>query len=102
MLRVLSGRRHEVYTAVVVAQGARQESVCVVTAVEFAVLSEALIAAYCASGEPADKAGAYGIQGLGGALIRRIDGSYGAVVGLPLCETRELLAAFGITGALSV
>ena len=59
------------------------------TRVEFRVLDDALIAAYWASGEPADKAGAYGIQGLGGALVRRIEGSYGAVVGLPLAEDRK-------------
>ena len=77
------------------------ECICVRTLVEFAALTEALIDAYCASGEPYDKAGSYGLQGLGGALVRRIDGSYSAVVGLPLCETRELLAHFGIATALN-
>lgn len=101
MLRALSGRRHAVHTAVVVALDQRIACTCVATAVEFAVLDDALIAAYCASGEPYDKAGGYGIQGLGGALVRRIEGSYSAVVGLPLCETRELLARFGIDGALT-
>ncbi len=57
---------------------------------------EALIARYVATGEPADKAGAYGIQGLGAALVARIDGSYSGVAGLPLAETIELLALFGV------
>jgi septum formation protein len=76
--------------------------VCVVaTAVEFARLDAGIIAAYWVSGEPADKAGAYGIQGLGGALVTRIEGSFSAVVGLPLSETRALLDTAGIPHALS-
>ena len=100
MLTRLSGRWHEVFTAVVVGVDGRHHTDVVKTRVEFRVLDAASIAAYWRSGEPADKAGAYGIQGLGGALIKRIDGSYGAVVGLPLCETVALLEKVGVGHAL--
>ncbi len=100
MLARLSGRTHEVLTAVVVGTRASRAVEVVTTRVEFMPLDEVQIAAYVASGEPADKAGAYGIQGLGGALVKRIDGSYGAVVGLPLAETAEMLAKAGIGTAL--
>lgn len=100
MLTHLSGRWHEVFTALVIAIDGRQRIDVVKTRVEFRVLEPASIAAYWCSGEPADKAGAYGIQGLGGALIKRIDGSYSAVVGLPLCETLALLDQAGIKHAL--
>ncbi|SQI43298.1 Maf-like protein yhdE [Leminorella richardii] len=94
MLRSLSQRQHRVMTAIAFAD--RQRVMCdvVVTDVTFCRLSEQDIAQYIASGEPMDKAGAYGIQGLGGAFVRAINGSYHAVVGLPLVETRELLEAF--------
>ncbi|MEX2481092.1 MAG: Maf family protein [Gammaproteobacteria bacterium] len=102
MLRCLSGRWHTVYTAVVLsAPQAPPEVAAVATRVEFVILDDALIAAYWGSGEPADKAGAYGIQGLGGALVRGIEGSYSAVVGLPLAETRALLDGAGVRHALS-
>jgi septum formation protein len=101
MLTQLSGRWHEVFTAVVIAIGGRHCIDVVKTRVEFRALAPATIAAYWRSGEPADKAGAYGIQGLGGALIKRIDGSYGAVVGLPLCETIALLDQAGVKHALA-
>ena len=100
MLLRLSGRWHEVFTAVVAGIDAQHFIEVVRTRVEFRVLDTAVIAAYWRSGEPADKAGGYGIQGLGGALIKRIDGSYGAVVGLPLCETVALLEKVGIGHAL--
>jgi len=102
MLRRLGGGWHTVHTAVVVkgVDGPPQTAV-VATRVEFIALDDATIAAYWASGEPADKAGAYGIQGLGGALVRRIEGSYSAVVGLPLAETAALLASAGVTHALT-
>ena len=66
----------------------------VVTDVTFRTLTDEDIAGYVASGEPLDKAGAYGIQGLGGCFVRKINGSYHAVVGLPLVETYELLSNF--------
>ena len=100
MLSRLSGRWHEVFTAVVVGVDARHHIEVVKTRVEFRVLDAEAIRAYWRSGEPADKAGGYGIQGLGGALVKRIDGSYGAVVGLPLCETLALLQKVGIGHAL--
>ncbi len=100
MLARLSGRWHEVYTAVVVGVDADHHIEVVKTRVEFRVLDAAVIEAYWRSGEPNDKAGGYGIQGLGGALVKRIDGSYGAVVGLPLCETVALLEKVGISHAL--
>lgn len=95
MLGALSGRTHLVHTAVVVDAG-RALCEVVATRVEFAAFDGAAIANYVASGEPLDKAGAYGIQGLGGALVVRIEGSYSAVVGLPLVETARLLAAAGV------
>lgn len=97
----LAGRTHEVLTGVAVldAQGALLDTV-VSTRVSFRALSSAEIAAYVASGETTDKAGAYGIQGLGGALVERIDGSYSNVVGLPLAETLALLDAAGVRHAL--
>ncbi len=96
MLRALSGREHRVLTAVAVAQSGRCLSLHVETRVWFRDLSETEIEAYWASGEPQDKAGAYGIQGLGAIFVERIDGSYSAVVGLPLMETAQLLAQFGV------
>ena len=66
------------------------------TEVTFSTLEMPLIEAYLATDEPWDKAGAYGIQGIAGSFVRRIDGSYSSVVGLPLCETRELLEGAGI------
>jgi septum formation protein len=96
MLRSLSGRAHQVMTAVAVACGDRCELLRVDTLVIFRHLEEAEIAAYWATGEPADKAGSYGIQGLAATFVQRIEGSYSAVVGLPLMETAGLLARFGI------
>ena len=81
-------------TAVALADSQRVLERLVVTDVTFKVLAESEIAAYIASGEPMDKAGAYGIQGLGGCFVRRINGSYYAVVGLPLVETGELISDF--------
>ncbi|MGL4475318.1 MAG: Maf family protein [Shewanella sp.] len=92
ILRALSGRRHQVMTAVALVTENSVDSRLVTTYVQFCPLSEADIAAYVATGEPMDKAGAYGIQGLGGCFVAAIEGSYSAVVGLPLVETRELLA----------
>lgn len=100
MLERLSGSWHEVLTAVALVHAGACDARVVSTRVQFRELDPAVIAAYWASGEPADKAGGYGIQGLGGGLVRRIEGSYGAVVGLPLCETLELLETAGIAHAL--
>ncbi|MBK5071464.1 septum formation inhibitor Maf [Budviciaceae bacterium CWB-B4] len=94
MLHMLSDCQHLVITAIAFAN--QQDVMCysVSTEVIFRQLSEQDIIAYIASGEPMDKAGAYGIQGFGGTFVREIHGSYHAVVGLPLVETRELLDAF--------
>ncbi|MCX7627765.1 MAG: Maf-like protein [Methylophilaceae bacterium] len=96
MLRRMSDRWHTVLTAVAVAHGDRMEVALSSTQVEMAPLNEAEIAAYVASGEPRDKAGAYAIQGLAGTFIRRIEGSYSGVMGLPVYETAQLLKKFGI------
>ncbi|MGL4723446.1 MAG: Maf family protein [Scandinavium sp.] len=94
MLRQLSGQTHQVLTAVALADRLQTIDCLVTTEVTFRVLSEDDIVGYIASGEPMDKAGAYGIQGLGGCFVRKINGSYHGVVGLPLVETYELLSNF--------
>ncbi len=95
MLQQLSGSTHEVYTAVALA-AASLESRLSVSQVSFRPLSLRECEAYWASGEPADKAGAYGIQGLAAQFIRELRGSYSGVMGLPLYETAELLRQAGI------
>lgn len=96
MLAALSDREHEVYSAVAMVQGARAEVLLSVTRVCFGLITADAAAHYWDSGEPADKAGAYGIQGLGAQFVKGINGSYSGVVGLPLFETTELLLRFGI------
>lgn len=96
MLRELSGRRHEVCTGVSVRLGERSETFAVTTGVTFRALTDAELLAYIATGEPMDKAGAYGIQGRGAVLVERIDGDYFNVVGLPVCALSECLARFGV------
>jgi septum formation protein len=116
MLRRLSGRTHIVYTGLAVMRsqiGDRRLEIdhnslrspisnlqldLVASEVTLAELSDEQIASYVATGEPLDKAGAYGIQGLGGRLVRAVVGSYTCVVGLPLVETHRLLAATGVAG----
>lgn len=94
MLLQLSGRAHQVMTAVTVATKQQQETVVVTTDVWFKPLSELEIEQYWQTGEPCDKAGSYAIQGLGGRFVTRIEGNYHAVVGLPLFETDQLLHKF--------
>jgi septum formation protein len=96
MLAALSGREHEVLTAVALCTEARSEGCCVSSRVRFRPIAAHEIHAYWASGEPADKAGGYAIQGLGAVFVQAVEGSYSAVVGLPLCESAALLARFGI------
>lgn len=91
----LSGRSHQVMTGVALARGERISHRVVVTEVHFRTLDAAAMTAYWASGEPADKAGGYGIQGKGAVWVDRISGSYSNVVGLPLAETAEMLESFG-------
>lgn len=95
MLRKLSGASHRVYTAVALDDG-RLATRLSVSEVSFRPLSEAEMRAYWASGEPADKAGGYAIQGLAAQFIRELRGSYSGVMGLPLFETAELLRGAGI------
>ncbi|MDP9140925.1 MAG: Maf family nucleotide pyrophosphatase [Pseudomonadota bacterium] len=101
MLLRLADRSHEVYSAVALGQNGRWLSRLSITEVHFGPISAAQAAAYWASGEPADKAGGYGIQGLGAGFVREIRGSYSGVVGLPLYETCELMREFGIEVPLS-
>lgn len=102
MLRRLSGRTHQVATAVAVVAADRQQSVLVVSEVTFTEWSEAAIASYVASGEPMGKAGAYAIQGGAERFIRHLAGSYSGVMGLPLQQTEQLLRAFEPKGVAHV
>ena len=95
-LERLSGREHEVLTAIAFRFGERMESELSATLVRFRELGRAEIERYVATGEPMDKAGAYGIQGRAGAFVSEIRGSYSGVMGLPLYETTLLLRRFGI------
>ncbi|MGR8947496.1 MAG: Maf family protein [Gammaproteobacteria bacterium] len=104
MLRTLSDGHHEVFSGVAFVQAgelANMRSIMVRTKVYFRRLHDTEIDAYVASGEPLDKAGAYGIQGLAGAFVTFIEGSYSNVVGLPLAETCQHLASYGVKTGLS-
>lgn len=96
MLTRLAGRTHRVITAVAVARGStRTDSMVNVSRVTFARIPKAELEAYVATGEPMDKAGAYGIQGAIARHVRRIEGSYSSIMGLPLYETARLLGHAG-------
>lgn len=96
LLMQLSGRSHQVMTGVALATSGGVEVRVSITEVSFRLLDHREIEAYCATGEPMDKAGAYGIQGRGGAFVTGIRGSYSSVVGLPLDITARLLADAGL------
>ncbi len=96
-LMALSGRTHQVLTAVALASPVRVAVRVVSSQVSFRPLRAEEITAYWASGEPQDKAGSYAIQGLAAVFVSQLQGSYSAVVGLPLCETAELLEEFAIS-----
>lgn len=96
MLARMSGRQHEVHTGIAVATVAGIEVALSTTYVEMDVLADEAIHAYIATGEPRDKAGAYGIQGLAGTFIKHIEGSYSGVMGLPIYETAALLKRAGV------
>jgi len=100
MLRQLSGKTHQVLTGIAVAQRIQGETnveaQVVVTNVSFSVLTDLQIELYIKTGEPMDKAGAYGIQGKAALFVERIQGSYSNVVGLPLAETGKLLQRFDV------
>jgi septum formation protein len=96
MLAALSGRVHEVHTAVAVATRDRLECALSTSTVEFRELEAGEIGRYVAGGEPFDKAGAYAIQGRAAVFVKRISGSHSGIMGLPLAETAELLGRFDI------
>ena len=96
MLTILSGRTHQVYTGVTLLRGEAEHTEHEVTSVTFRPLTAAEIDAYVSSGEPMDKAGAYGIQGLGALLVERLEGDYFNVMGLPLLRLSRMLGQFGI------
>jgi septum formation protein len=97
ILGLLSGTTHRVLTAVALQMESRFEVEVSESFVTFAVIEPERIAAYVQSGEPFDKAGAYGIQGRAAAFVQRIEGSYSGVMGLPLFETANLLRSFGVS-----
>ncbi|WP_425641093.1 Maf family protein [Marinomonas gallaica] len=99
MLRALSGRKHQVMTSLCVCNAGlnRVATSNVISDVEFREISDLEIEHYWNTGEPADKAGAYAIQGLGGMFVKHISGSFSAVVGLPVYEVTQLLAEFGVS-----
>ncbi|CAH9063239.1 dTTP/UTP pyrophosphatase [Pseudoalteromonas sp. CIP111854] len=90
----LSGRTHQVYTAIAMADPAKTLSTVVCTDVTFKTLTEQEMQQYWHTGEPLDKAGGYGIQGVGGKFVTQLSGSYFAVMGLPLYETEQLIQKF--------
>jgi septum formation protein len=96
MLRQLSGRSHTVITAVAVSWHGRMVSDAEEVTVTFRALTDADIEAYITTGEPMDKAGAYGIQGYGATIVERVDGDYFAVMGLPLNRLARLLESLGL------
>ena len=96
ILRWLSGRTHEVLTAITVTAEGKMSEALSRSEVRFAHLDEASLRAYCATKEPYDKAGAYGVQGLAAQFIEFISGSYSGIMGLPLFETAQLLQKAGV------
>ena len=97
MLTALSGREHIVYTGVAVLRGGELRQAAEQTAVRFRALTPAEIERYIATGEPMDKAGAYGIQGRGALFVAHLDGDYFNVMGLPLCRLCRMLRSAGVT-----
>ena len=95
MLKQLSGRTHQVFTAVALGWSGRVEQACSASDVVFTALQPEAIARYAATGEPMGKAGAYAVQGRAAAFIARIEGSYSGIMGLPLFETAQLLRTTG-------
>ncbi|MCI8676746.1 MAG: septum formation inhibitor Maf [Lawsonibacter sp.] len=96
MLRALSGRQHTVYTGVTVLYNGTEETGSERTSVRFRPLTDGDITRYIATGEPMDKAGAYGIQGYGSVLVEGISGDYYNVMGLPVCRLGRMLLRFGV------
>lgn len=96
MLSLLSGRAHTVYTGVTVRRGTFSRIAHEATQVRFRPLTQSEISAYIATGEPMDKAGAYGVQGLGALLVERLDGDFFNVMGLPVLRLSRMLERFGV------
>ena len=101
MLTRLSGRSHQVFTGIALVTAQATQAEVVISTVTFASLGGDQIEAYCDTGEPFGKAGAYAIQGIGGCFVRHISGSYSGIVGLPLYETSRLLIRSGLSGSIS-
>jgi septum formation protein len=99
-LSLLSNKQHQVLTAIALVSKNTIEGQVITTDVVFKTLTKAEILAYWLTGEPQDKAGSYGIQGIAGQFVKSINGSYSAVVGLPLYETAQLLAKAGFIGSI--
>lgn len=100
-LSLLSGKSHEVLTGVTLCLGDKTETCVVKTTVFFKTLTTDEMLTYWETGEPQDKAGSYGIQGVAGQFVTHINGSYSAVVGLPLYETAQLLQRFNMTTTIN-
>ncbi|MBL4609018.1 MAG: septum formation inhibitor Maf [Pseudomonadales bacterium] len=96
MLMALSGHTHQVMTAVTVVTPSNEKTLCVCSKVTFRNILPEEARAYAKTGEPMDKAGAYAVQGVGAIFVEKIEGSYSAIVGLPLMETASLLREFGV------
>ena len=96
MLKSLNGRTHQVISAVALLSGGQVRQAHSITTVTFRFMEDARLAAYVATGEGADKAGGYGIQGLGGAMVASLSGSYSGVVGLPLEALVSLMDETGL------
>ena len=101
MLAKLSGREHRVFTAVALYVEATTRFVVSESKVEFKIFSPGEAEAYWNTGEPADKAGAYGIQGMGAVFVKHLQGSYSGVMGLPLFETAQLLSEAGLASMVT-
>lgn len=100
-LSLLSNKQHQVLTAIALVSKGSVQAQVVTTDVSFTSLSHAQILAYWLTGEPQDKAGSYAIQGIAGQFVKAINGSYSAVVGLPLYETAQLLTNAGFVGSIA-
>ena len=96
MLMALSGRTHQVMTAVAVVTRCNEKVICSCSKVSFREINPGEARAYGETGEPMDKAGAYAIQGVGSIFVKEIEGSYSGIVGLPLMETAALLRGLGV------
>ncbi|REL28155.1 septum formation inhibitor Maf [Thalassotalea euphylliae] len=101
MMTMLSGQCHQVLTSIAAVSESKAQAQVIATDVWFKQLSSKEISDYWQTGEPQDKAGGYGIQGIGGQFVSKLDGSFFAVMGLPLYETSLLLNQFGVTGYVS-